>query len=169
MELQPYNTNSELVNPNDLGKYCSTFKNNNQELKKNIRIIEDTVKKYTENEVKAVEDAIKTLNEKIEKIIEHPKMEEYKCKSECLQKEMFQSLEYIIKIFEKYRKRTLERKDLTSDEKMKYIKVAFDKIQCELFNQEEIELFKRQFENVIMIPPKRMSYKNQARIKNIGN
>ena len=168
MDLHSHSNNKELIDPNELGSHCQRFKNNNQNLQKNGKVIEDTVKKYTANEVQAVEEAIKKLNAKIEKIIAHPKMDEFKTTSETLQKEIFQSLEYIIKIFEIYRKWTLERKDLTSEEKMRNIKLAFNKIQGELFTQEEIDMFKKQFENIIIMPPKRTSYKNQARIKNMS-
>ena len=155
-----------LVNPNDLGEYCNRFKNSNQELKETGKIIEDTVKKYTAEEVLAVEKAVSALNEKIEKIIEHPKMTEYKTKTEYLQKDMFKSLEYVMKIFEKFRRKTIERKDITSEEKMKTIKLAFDKIQEQLFTKEEIELFKKQFQNIISVIPKRTSYKNRRALQN---
>ena len=55
----------ELVNPNDLGEYCNRFKTSNHQLKETGKIIEDTVKKYTSEEVLAVENAVKALNEKI--------------------------------------------------------------------------------------------------------
>jgi len=159
-------TGGELVNPNDLGVYCNRFKTSNQQLKETGKIIEDTVKKYTAEEVLAVENAVKALNEKIEKIIEHPKMTEYKTKTENLQKDMFKSLEYVMKIFEKFRKKTIERKDITSEEKMKTIKLAFDKIQEQLFSKEEIEIFKQQFQNIITVIPRKTSYKNRRALEN---
>ena len=155
----------QLINPNDLGLFCKKFKESNEKLRETGKIIEETVKKYTIKEVQAVEDAVQALNEKIEKVIEHPKMSEYKNKGETIQKEMYKSLEQVMNIFEKFRKKTIERKDLTSQEKMINIKMAFDKIQSELFTQEEIEIFKQQFQNVITIMPKRTSYKNRKALQ----
>jgi hypothetical protein len=165
-DIKKQNCSNELINYNDLAVQCSKFKNANIELQNNGKIIEDTVKKYTMNEVAAVENAVKALNKKIETIIEHPKLHEYKAKSENLQKEMFSSLEYVIRIFEKFRKKTIDRKDLTSEQKMNHIKLAFEKIQTELFTPEDITKFKQQFSEIITILPRKTSFKNRKQINN---
>ena len=165
MNIEPFSYKSNEVNSKELGNLCYQFKENNREFSNNSKIIRETVEKYTLNELKIVEESINNLNKKIEKILNHIKIKEYTEICDNLEKDMHKSLTSVISIFDKFRKQTLERKDITNNDKIKNIKSGFIKIQEALFTNEEINILKNEFNNTTLLNPRRNSNKN-TRLKN---
>jgi len=151
---------SQIAIHNDFNVQCNNFKQFNSQLKNNHKILVKTIESYTVYEQLEVDKAINKLNQKIQLIMNNKKMKEFQNINNKLQKTMYTSLQKVVIIFEKFRKKTIERKDLTSDEKMKIIKMGFEKLQKKLFTESEINEFKNQFKNILMTVPKRSSYRN---------
>ena len=160
MEESEFQSKSQISINNDFNIQCNNFKQYNSKLKDNHKILVKTIESYTVQEQLEVNKAINKLNQKIQIIMDNKKMKEFQNINNELQKTMYTSLQKVVVIFEKFRKKTIERKDLTSDEKMKIIKMAFEKLQKKLFTEAEISEFKNQFKNIVMTVPKRSSYRN---------
>merc|ERR1711907_821536 len=101
-------SNSNIICTSDLGSHCNLFKDCNSKLKKSHKILTETINNYTKQEQLEVEKAINALNKKVELIMENEKMKEFTKNTTDLQSKMYESLQKVIIVFEKFRKTTLE-------------------------------------------------------------
>lgn len=140
------NTNSnsnQIVNLNYLDREASLYKSSKTILKENSEIIQKTIEKNTEKEIKDVQTAINNLNKKVERIVQTDFVKDKQQKIETAQQQMMKSIEEASKTFFKVRDVIRSKENLSDEDKHTYEEQLFHKIIDKFMTQEEKNLFLR--------------------------
>ena len=102
--LNTQDSNSkQIVNLNYLDREAALYKTSKDVLKENSEIIQKTIEKNTEKEMKDIQTAINNLNKKVEKIIQTDFVKDKQQKIETAQQQMMKSTKEASNTFFKVR------------------------------------------------------------------
>ena len=144
---------NQLVRSKEFQQNCHIYKTTKNTIKKRSQHLKNIIDNNTKKEVEAVKIAHKQLDSKVKEIMNHPKIKKEKEIIEKDYKYMKMSLDKVMDIFSQARNIIMKDDTITNIEKTKYLTSLEKKMMEKLYDEDEINQFKRLVSNmVIMIP-----------------